>query len=110
MFACWFQLGLIRQPTVFSSHNKPAPAGLISPETNQRTGRLSDVVIVLVFSELMVLSAIKRLLQSRRPSDDYIAGVQGFLKFAYIGKRSDARYDVHVECLGLYKLYYCFSN
>jgi len=40
LFACWFQPGLISQPTVFFSHNKPAPAGLISPETNQRTGRL----------------------------------------------------------------------
>jgi len=38
-FACWFQPGLISQPTVFSSHNKPAPVGLISSETNQRTGR-----------------------------------------------------------------------
>ena len=38
IFACWFQSGLISQPTVFSSHNKPVPAGLISPETNQRTG------------------------------------------------------------------------
>ena len=40
LFACWFQPGLISQPTVFSSHNKPAPARLISPETNQRTGRI----------------------------------------------------------------------
>ena len=63
---------------------------------------ITDALIVsLDFSELMDLSAIKRLLQSRRPSDEYIAGVQGFLKFAYIGKRSDARYDVHVECLEL---------
>jgi len=37
-----FQSGLINQPTLFSSHNKPASAGLISPETNQRTGSLSD--------------------------------------------------------------------
>ena len=41
LFVCWFQLGLISQPIVFSSHNKPAPAELISPETNQRTRRLS---------------------------------------------------------------------
>ena len=34
MFACWFQSGLISQPTVFSSHNKLAPAILISLETN----------------------------------------------------------------------------
>ncbi|CAD6205449.1 unnamed protein product [Miscanthus lutarioriparius] len=39
----------------------------------------------------MDLSAIKRLLQSRRPSDEYIARVQGFLKFAYSGKKSDAK-------------------
>ena len=39
----------------------------------------------------MDLSAIKRLLQSERPSDDYIAGVEGFLKFAYSGKRSDSK-------------------
>jgi len=38
LFACWFQPELISQPTMFSSHNKPAPAGLISLETNQRTG------------------------------------------------------------------------
>jgi len=31
LFACWFQSGLISQPTVFSSHNKSALAGLISP-------------------------------------------------------------------------------
>jgi len=37
LFACWFQPGLINQPTVFSSHNKSAPAGLISPDINQRT-------------------------------------------------------------------------
>jgi len=51
LFACWFQPGLISQPTVFSSHNKSAPAGLISPETNQRTGRLmvnKPVVLLLV--------------------------------------------------------------
>jgi len=38
MFACWFQPGLISQPIVFFSHNKPAPVRLISPKTNQRTG------------------------------------------------------------------------
>ena len=36
MFACWFQPELINHGTVFFSHNKPAPARLISPETNQR--------------------------------------------------------------------------
>jgi len=40
LFACWFQPELISQPTVFFSHNKPAPAGLISPETK-------DVLILL---------------------------------------------------------------
>jgi len=33
MFARWFQSGLISQPTVFFSHNKPTPTKLISPET-----------------------------------------------------------------------------
>ncbi|XP_066372168.1 2-oxoglutarate-dependent dioxygenase 33-like isoform X2 [Miscanthus floridulus] len=41
LFTCWFQPELISQLTVFSSHNKPAPAGLISPETNQQTGRVA---------------------------------------------------------------------
>ena len=41
LFVYWFQPGLISQPTIFSSHNKPAPAGLISPETNQRADRIS---------------------------------------------------------------------
>jgi len=38
LFACWFQPWLISHDTVFSFHNKPASVGLISPETNQRTG------------------------------------------------------------------------
>ena len=38
MFACWFQPGLISHDIVFSSHNKPVSVGLISPETNLRTG------------------------------------------------------------------------
>jgi len=38
LFVGWFQPELISQPTVFSPYNKPAPTGLISPETNQRTG------------------------------------------------------------------------
>jgi hypothetical protein len=45
----------------------------------------------------MDLSAIKRLLQSERPSDGYIAGVEGFIKFAYSGKRSDAK--IHCPCV-----------
>jgi len=40
LFARWFQPGLISWPTVFFSHNKPASAEFISPETNQRTGRV----------------------------------------------------------------------
>ena len=43
-FAYWFQSGLISQPTVFSSHNKPALVRLISPETNQRIYRLCSGV------------------------------------------------------------------
>jgi hypothetical protein len=39
----------------------------------------------------MDLKAIKTLLLSERPSDDYIAGVEGFLKFAYREKKSDAK-------------------
>jgi len=38
LFACWFQSGLINQPIMFFFHNKPAPTGLISLETNQQTG------------------------------------------------------------------------
>ena len=38
LLAGWFQTGLISQSTVFFSHNKSASAGLISLETNQRTG------------------------------------------------------------------------
>jgi len=43
LFACWFQPELISHGTIFSSHNKPAPAGLISPETNQQAGCLIRV-------------------------------------------------------------------
>jgi hypothetical protein len=39
----------------------------------------------------MDLKAIKRLLLSESPSEDYIAGVEGFLKFAYREKTSDAK-------------------
>ena len=39
----------------------------------------------------MDLKAIKKLLRSPRPSDDYLAGVNGFLDFAYAGKSSDAK-------------------
>ena len=44
LFACWFQPWLISQPTMFFSHNKPAPAELISLETNQRTCHLRDFI------------------------------------------------------------------
>jgi len=44
MYACWFQPGLISHDTVFSSHSKPTPAGLINPETNQRTGWITQQV------------------------------------------------------------------
>ena len=39
----------------------------------------------------MDLRAIKKLLLSERPSDDYIAGVEGFLKFAYREKKPDVK-------------------
>jgi len=32
LLACWFQPELISQPTVFSSHNKPAPARTYQPK------------------------------------------------------------------------------
>ena len=41
LFICWFQSGLIGHGIVFFSHNKPASAGLISPETNQRKDWIS---------------------------------------------------------------------
>lgn len=39
----------------------------------------------------MDLKAIKKLLLSPRPSEDYLAGVDGFLDFAYRGKCSNAK-------------------
>jgi len=39
------QSGLISQPTVFFSHNKPASAELISTETNPRTGSSYDRLV-----------------------------------------------------------------
>jgi len=42
-------------------------------------------------AEHMDLRAIKKLLLSERPSDDYIAGVEGFLKFAYREKKPDVK-------------------
>lgn len=38
----------------------------------------------------MDLKSIKELLLSPRPSEEYLAGVDGFLDFAYTGKSSDA--------------------
>lgn len=39
----------------------------------------------------MDLKAIKKLLLAESPSDDYITGVEGFLKFAYTGKTSKVK-------------------
>jgi len=50
LFACWFQSGLISQSTVLSSHIKPALSGLISPETNQQTGSMLTLVLILTLS------------------------------------------------------------
>jgi len=47
--------------------------------------------------EHMDLNIIKTLLLSERPSDEYIAGVEGFLKFAYRGKNSNAK--IRCPCL-----------
>jgi len=58
MFACWFQQGLISQSTVFSSHNKSAPAEFISPETNQRTCRIckeNNSIIDFYINEMTLL-------------------------------------------------------
>jgi hypothetical protein len=44
----------------------------------------------------MDLEAIKRLLRSPRPSDEYLAGVKGFLDFAYMGKKQIPRFIAHV--------------
>jgi len=51
MFARWFQLRIISRPTVFSSHNKPAPTGLISPETNQRTSQLYEINLATIMDD-----------------------------------------------------------
>jgi len=40
LFACWFQSGQTSQPTVISSHNKPAPANPNQPR-NQPANRPS---------------------------------------------------------------------
>lgn len=39
----------------------------------------------------MDLTNIKKLLCSPRPSADYLAGIEGFLDFAYTGKSTDAK-------------------
>jgi len=59
LMVCWFQPELISQSIVFFSYNKPAPAGLISPETNQQTCQLWPC---LVWLQLWV-----ELLHSRTP-------------------------------------------
>jgi len=50
----WFLPGLISQPTVFFSHSKPTPAGLMSPETNQRTGRMTALKRAIIHAFLML--------------------------------------------------------
>ena len=47
--------------------------------------------ISFCYSVSMDLEFIKELLLSPRPSEEYLAGVAGFLDFAYIGKSSDAK-------------------
>ena len=47
--------------------------------------------ISFCYSVEMDLESIKELLLSPRPSEEYLAGVAGFLDFAYIGKSSDAK-------------------
>ena len=67
LFACWFQLGLISQPTMFFSHNKPAPVGLISSETNLRTcewindthGTWAIVAYILASNNLLTMQRVK---------------------------------------------------
>ena len=66
LFACWFQSELTSQPTVFSFHNKLAPAGLISLETNQRTGSEILTVLLKTAGQRVTGSLIfKRALSSR---------------------------------------------
>ncbi|XP_014757717.1 uncharacterized protein LOC106866646 isoform X2 [Brachypodium distachyon] len=45
----------------------------------------------------MDLETIKKFLRSPRPGDDYLAGVNGFLDFAYTGKSADAK--IHCPCV-----------
>ena len=71
LFACWFQPGLISQPTVFSSHNKPAPARLISPESNQRTGSLHfwRCLVVNVQPSASTVSKYRSIIVSTLPPE-----------------------------------------
>ena len=50
MFACWFQLGLFKQPTVFSSHKKPASASL-NQHQHQPTNRVIVWCIMLAYEK-----------------------------------------------------------
>jgi len=43
---------------MFSSHNKSAPAGLISPETNQRIGRIPTTSVFYVFFSILTTTVI----------------------------------------------------
>nr|XP_051215102.1 uncharacterized protein LOC127332797 [Lolium perenne] len=53
----------------------------------------------------MDLEAIKRLLRSPRPSDEYLAGVKGFLDFAYVGKKADTKINCPcVKCVNRFLL------
>lgn len=45
----------------------------------------------------MDLETIKKFLRSPRPGDDYLAGVNGFLDFAYTGKSANAK--IHCPCV-----------
>jgi len=42
MFACWFQPTQTSQPTVFSSHNKPAPASSNEPRNQPANRPIKD--------------------------------------------------------------------
>ena len=55
-FACWFQPAQISQPTVFSSHKKPAPA---SPNQHQWTTKCSwDLLIRVTCLRLEMMSLL----------------------------------------------------
>ena len=49
LFVCWFQPAQTSQPTVFFSHNKPAPASLNQPK-NQPANRPSQSTMHTVYT------------------------------------------------------------